>query len=101
LSFEIGDFFPNVSQGLANIGFFFGAGCSLKAGYPLLPELTVSVIEKLSEQEVGLLAQRLGVTKSTLAWLVRVNRQNERIECYNLHCFYMVTLWLILCQGEY
>jgi hypothetical protein len=25
-----------------------------------------------------LLAQRLGVTKSTLAWLVRVNRENER-----------------------
>ncbi|MDO8724601.1 MAG: SIR2 family protein [Candidatus Methanoperedens sp.] len=55
MSFELVDIFPNASHGLANIGFLFGAGSSLKAGYPLMPELTVKVIEKLDREEVEIL----------------------------------------------
>lgn len=55
MSFELVDIFPNASQGLSNIGFIFGAGASYKAGYPLMPELTVKVIEKLSASEADLL----------------------------------------------
>lgn len=55
LNFDLTDFFPNASHGLANIGFLFGAGSSLKAGYPLMPELTMKVIEKLESEEVKIL----------------------------------------------
>lgn len=53
MSFEIREFFVNVPQGLANIGFFFGAGCSMKTYYTLMSELTVSVIGKLKTDDVG------------------------------------------------
>lgn len=55
MSFEIEDFFPNVAQGLSNIGFLFGAGASFNAGYPLMPKLTLEVIAKLAQNEVELL----------------------------------------------
>lgn len=55
MSFELEDFFPNAAQGLSNIGFLFGAGASFKAGYPLMPKLTVEVIAKLTQGEVDLL----------------------------------------------
>lgn len=55
MSFELEDFFPNATQGLSNIGFLFGAGASVKAGYPLMRKLTVEVIAKLAQGEVDLL----------------------------------------------
>jgi len=33
------DIFPNFNTGLSNIGFFFGAGTSKEAGYPLTNDL--------------------------------------------------------------
>jgi len=55
VSFEFENIFPIASQGLSNIGFFFGAGSSLKPGYPLMPELTVKVISSLRHDEVDIL----------------------------------------------
>jgi hypothetical protein len=55
MSFQLVDIFSNLSHGLSNIGFFFGAGTSLKAGYPLMPGLTIKVLEKLVPDEFALL----------------------------------------------
>lgn len=52
MSIEIKDIFPNVNQGLSNIGFIFGAGTSKKAGYPLLPELTTMVLSNLDQDRL-------------------------------------------------
>jgi hypothetical protein len=55
MSFELVDLFPNANMGLADIGFLLGAGASKKAGYPLMPELTVSVLNHLKKDDVELL----------------------------------------------
>jgi len=55
VSFQLSDIFPNLSHGLSNIGFLLGAGASRKAGYPLMPELTVQVLGILKSEEVTLL----------------------------------------------
>jgi len=55
VSFQLVDIFPNLSHGLANIGFLFGAGTSHKAGYPLMPALTNQVLSKLVPDEFALL----------------------------------------------
>lgn len=62
MSFSLLDMFPNVSNGLSNIGFFFGAGTSFKAGYPLMSDLTIHVISKLNSQEMKLLDFLVGKT---------------------------------------
>lgn len=38
---------PNISNGLANTGFLFGAGTSVEAGYPMMPGLTIEVVAGL------------------------------------------------------
>ncbi len=55
MSFQLVDIFPNISQGLSNIGFLFGAGTSHKAGYPLMSDLTIQVLSKLAQNEFALL----------------------------------------------
>jgi hypothetical protein len=55
VSFSISEIFPNASQGLSNVGFLFGAGTSYKAGYPLMPELTIRVLEKLDPNEISII----------------------------------------------
>lgn len=55
MSIELADIFPNISQGLSNIGFFFGAGASVKAGYPLMPQLTTDVLNQLKADEISVL----------------------------------------------
>lgn len=55
MSFQLADIFPNLSHGLSNIGFFLGAGASQKAGYPLMYELTIKVLDKLKSEEIALL----------------------------------------------
>lgn len=39
---------PNLSNGLDNTGFLFGAGSSVEAGYPVMTTLTRNVISELS-----------------------------------------------------
>lgn len=55
MSFALEDIFPNLSHGLSNIGFLFGAGTSHKAGYPLMPELTMQALAKLTPDDFVLL----------------------------------------------
>ncbi len=51
--------FPNVNMGLSNIGFFFGAGTSKEAGYPLTEDLTKKVINRLNDEEQDVLKKLL------------------------------------------
>lgn len=55
----LSDIFPAHLQGLDGLGFFFGAGTSFEAGYPLLDSLTVDVIASLSPQERDVLDEAL------------------------------------------
>jgi hypothetical protein len=55
LSFQLVDIFPNLLHGLSNIGFLLGAGASLNAGFPLMPGLTIQVLNKLAPDELNLL----------------------------------------------
>lgn len=55
MDFSISDFFPNAAMGLKNIGFFFGAGTSRKAGYPLMPSLTKDVLLKIEPDDFEIL----------------------------------------------
>jgi hypothetical protein len=55
VSFSISEIFPNASQGLSNVGFLFGSGTSYKAGYPLMPELTIKVLEKLEQNKIDII----------------------------------------------
>ncbi len=52
---NIEQIFPNINTGLSNIGFFFGAGTSKEAGYPLTTKLTKDIISKLSAEEQEIL----------------------------------------------
>lgn len=52
---NIQDIFPNYNVGLNKIGFFFGAGTSKEAGFPLTIDLTRNVINKLGDDEKKLL----------------------------------------------
>ena len=47
---KLGDVFP-ISSGCSNIGFFFGAGTSVEAGYPQTVDLTKKVVSRLSSDE--------------------------------------------------
>lgn len=51
MSLTLKEIFPNVDMGLNSIGFFFGAGASKEAGYPLTKELTINVINSLDPEE--------------------------------------------------
>jgi len=48
MDITLSDLLPNENAGLSKIGFFFGAGSSLAAGYPLTYQLTVDVLKKLT-----------------------------------------------------
>lgn len=48
---ELKAILPNLSNGLENTGFLFGAGTSVEAGYPVMAGLTRSVIAGLSTAE--------------------------------------------------
>lgn len=47
MELTLSQLFPGIESGLNNIGFLFGAGTSKEAGYPLMPDLTKSVIGSL------------------------------------------------------
>lgn len=51
---------PNSVQTIDGSGFFFGAGASFEAGYPLMPTLTIDVVKGLQPAERALLDEVLG-----------------------------------------
>lgn len=55
MAFQLDDIFPNLAHGLSNIGFFLGAGASQKAGFPMMPNLTIQVLKRLKPDEEPLL----------------------------------------------
>lgn len=42
---------PSLKQGFGGVGFFFGAGTSFEAGYPLLSTLSTEVINNLEQSD--------------------------------------------------
>jgi len=48
MSFTLSQLFPGIETGLNRIGFIFGAGTSKEAGYPLMGDLTKTVVANLS-----------------------------------------------------
>jgi hypothetical protein len=59
MSIYIDKIFPNIKTGLCNVGFFLGAGTSKVSGYPIGKDLTKLVIEKLGQQEKGMVEKLL------------------------------------------
>ena len=59
MSVKIADIFPNVNIGLSQIGFLFGAGSSLCAGYPLTKELTVQVLAQMRKDDLDTIKELL------------------------------------------
>lgn len=47
----LADLLPNLTTGISNSGFFFGAGTSVEAGYPMMSALTKQVIAALNTVE--------------------------------------------------
>ena len=48
MTLHISDFFPMSETGLNSVGFLFGAGTSKEAGFPVMKELTNTVLEELT-----------------------------------------------------
>src|SRR5690554_1171941 len=48
MSLTLSQLFPGIETGLNRIGFLFGAGTSKEAGYPLMGDLTKTVVSNLS-----------------------------------------------------
>lgn len=57
MAISIADIFPNANIGLSQIGFLFGAGSSLCAGYPLTKELTIQVLARLEKNELDTISE--------------------------------------------
>ncbi|WP_396175811.1 SIR2 family protein [Flavobacterium sp.] len=66
MDITLSDLFPNSTTGLSQIGFFFGAGSSFAAGYPLTYQLTIDVLKKLSPTEIELIEKILKTEGVTL-----------------------------------
>lgn len=60
---QITDIMPTINNGLTDTGFFFGAGTSKDAGYPLMNDLTNDVIGNLSPLARSILDQILALEK--------------------------------------
>lgn len=55
---------PNLSNGLGNTGFLFGAGSSVEAGYPVMTGLTRTVVSGLSPADRATLDEALHAAAS-------------------------------------
>jgi hypothetical protein len=51
MSLRLEQVLPNLSSGLSNTGFLFGAGTSVEAGYPVMARLTCDVVGSLHAGE--------------------------------------------------
>ena len=58
---ELHDIIQTAEIGFHNVGFLFGAGTSLEAGFPVTMELTRQVIGKLSEEDIDVLQKVLDI----------------------------------------
>ncbi len=66
MAIALSDILPNANTGLSQIGFFFGAGSSFTAGYPLTFQLTIDVLKRLSPDQVKLIEKILETESITL-----------------------------------
>ncbi len=66
MDITLSDILPNANTGLSQIGFFFGAGTSFTAGYPLTYQLTIDVLKRLLDEEIKLIEKILGTEGITL-----------------------------------
>lgn len=64
MSLSQSNFFPSIDSGLNHIGFLFGAGTSKEAGYPLMSDLTKTVICGLTPDSKTTLEKVLKYTKT-------------------------------------
>lgn len=60
MSFKLSQLFPGIANGLNRIGFLFGAGTSKEAGYPLMSDLTSSIVSSLQPGHRATLDEILG-----------------------------------------
>lgn len=67
MSIKIEEIFPNFRMGLQNIGFFFGAGCSASAGYPVGNGFTKEVLARLSDDQKDFLTTFLNSKSISLS----------------------------------
>lgn len=51
MKISLSELLPNLTTGISNSGFFFGAGTSVEAGYPMMPALTRQVVSALTVAE--------------------------------------------------
>ncbi|MFA6924828.1 MAG: SIR2 family protein [Bacteroidales bacterium] len=66
MNITLTDILPNANTGLSQIGFFFGAGSSYTAGYPLTSQLTIDVLKKLLPEQIKLIEKILETESITL-----------------------------------
>lgn len=65
MAIDLAAILPNLTSGLENTGFLFGAGSSVEAGYPVMSGLTRTVVGGLSTVDRALLDEALRGTAST------------------------------------
>jgi hypothetical protein len=65
MSLSLSQLFPGIENGLNRIGFLFGAGTSKEAGYPLMGDLTKTVVSKLNAALKGTLDEILAAKTLT------------------------------------
>ena len=61
MSLSLSQLFPGIESGLNSIGFIFGAGTSKEAGFPLILDLTRTVVENLSARNRRTLEEILNI----------------------------------------
>jgi hypothetical protein len=59
MGLSLQELLPNLSSGLSNTGFIFGAGTSVEAGYPMMPQLTREVVQALDTSDRAVLDEVL------------------------------------------
>ena len=60
MSVTLSQLFPGIATGLNRVGFLFGAGTSKEAGYPLMSDLTKSIVSSLPSSHRATLDEILG-----------------------------------------
>lgn len=77
MSLTLSQLFPGIETGLNRIGFLFGAGTSKEAGYPLMGDLTKSVVSSLPSAHRATLEEIL--VAKTLAYDAAIGTPNIEI----------------------
>ena len=69
MSLGLQQILPNINAGLSKIGFFFGAGTSKEAGYPLTGDLTKIIFKNMDSNE-----------KNLLEWILQKEKMDYNFE---------------------